>query len=773
MPDRGEEKKRTAIRAAVLGASRAGAAFGFGLRGLLVPAGEWIEREAGKEVEAGRLAPWLTVFFGVGILLYFAAPAEPSIAGPLLALLLFSVLCAISRERPFAFALLLSFVAIAAGFSAACLRAAYVHHSVLTRPTGTLTLTGFVEIRDATERSDRVVIRLTGASGRGAEQLPERVRVAMRRGFAPSVGDHIELRAQLRPLLGPVRPGGYDFARGAYFQRLGATGLVYGRPKIVSTEAAVPWDIRVYAAVEGLRWTLANRIRNVLPGESGSVAAALVTGIRDTIPPDVNEAMRVSGLYHVISISGLHMALVAGVLFALVRGGLALVPGFALRRPIKKWAAVAALCGVTFYLVLSGAEVATQRSWIMIAIVLFGVLVDRPALTLRTLAAAAFGVMLIQPEALLNPGFQMSFAATLALIALFERMSPLLAQPPSPGQSAFSRFSERAGRWLLLGVATSFVAGLATTAYVAFYFHRVAPYGVLANLLAMPAISFLIMPSALLSVLLLPFGYDALGWQLMGFGIELMLKVARFVAELPGAEGRVAAFGAGALLTATAGLFALAIPISKLRWIGLPLLAVAFLLAIQSPRPDVIVDAEADVVAVRGADGRLSILDARKDRLSTESWLAADADPRKARDDPGRAFRCDAQGCIARLPDGAIVAVPRLPEAFADDCREAALILTRLTLPPACAAPQIDRRTLATTGAVSLRRVDGRWIAEPVRQPNSDRPWYGRANTPDVNALARLERRQTSPRSTTADEPLARPGEVPVPEADPDDAVEE
>ncbi len=391
---------------------------------------------------------------------------------------------------------------------------------------------------------------------------------------------------------------------------------------------------------------------------------------------------------------------------------------------------------------------------------------DRPALTLRTLAAAAFGVMLIQPEALLNPGFQMSFAATLALIALFERLSPMLAEPPSPGQGAFARFSERTWRWLLLGVATSFVAGLATTAYVAFYFHRVAPYGVLANLLAMPAISFLIMPSALLSVLLLPFGYDALGWQLMGFGIEVMLKIARFVAEIPGAEGRVAAFGAGALLIATAGLFALAIPVSKLRLIGIPLLVLAFLLAMKAPRPDVLVDADADVVAIRGVDGKLSILDARKDRLSSESWLAADADARKARDNTlAGAFRCDVLGCAARLPDGAIIAVPRLPEAFADDCREASLIVTRLTLPPTCKAPQIDRRTLATTGAVSLRRVDGKWIAEPVRAPTADRPWFGRLSSPDPNALARLESRRETP-ATSREETPVRPGEVPVPELD-------
>jgi competence protein ComEC len=179
------------------------------------------------------------------------------------------------------------------------------------------------------------------------------------------------------------------------------------------TDIATPIGIRINARIDTMRRGLAERIRATLPGDTGGIAAALVTGIRDHISHDANEAMRISGLYHVISISGLHMALVAGVLFALIRGGLALVPRPRLRHPIKKYAALTALAGVTLYLLLSGAEVATQRSYIMIAIVLAGVLIDRPALTLRTLAAAVVVTLIISPEAVLNPGFQMSFAATL------------------------------------------------------------------------------------------------------------------------------------------------------------------------------------------------------------------------------------------------------------------------------------------------------------------------------------------------------------------------
>ncbi len=188
----------------------------------------------------------------------------------------------------------------------------------------------------------------------------------------------------------------------------------------------------------------------------------------------------------------------------------------------------------------------------------------------------------------------------------------------------------------------------------------------------------------------------------------------------------------------------------------------------RAPRPDVLVDAAADVVAVR-LDGRLSILDARRDRLSAESWLAADRDGRKAKDDLGKAFVCDKQGCVARLGDGTIVAIPREPLALADDCRDAALIVTRLAVPAACAAAVIDRHVLATTGAVALRRVEGKWLAQPARSPLADRPWYGRRAPPDATALARLEGRRPVPPKTDADAPIARPGEVPMPDVPDED----
>ena len=757
MSERGGQGSSARQRAAVLGGRRAAADWAGGAGDLVAAAGEWIAASLRAEADAGRLAPWLAVGFGTGVILYFVAPAEPEIHAAPVAILLLCAIAWVSRERPFAFAFSLALLSVVAGFGAGCLRGALVAHPVLTQPTGAVRVTGFVEARDGTERSDRVVLRVTGATGNGAERVPPTVRVALRRGYAPNVGEHVEVLARLQPLFGPVRPGGFDFQRNGYFMGLGATGYVLGRSKAAPAPAEVPFDIRMSAAIEKFRRNMAERIRAALPGESGVVAVALVTGLRDAIPTEVNESMRVSGLYHVLSISGLHMALVVGTFFMLVRGALALVPGLALRRPIKKWAACAALAGAAGYLVLSGAAVATQRAFLMIAVVLVGVMIDRPALTVRTLATAAVAVLMLAPESIVHPSFQMSFAATLALVALFEQLSPLLARPPVAGNSAFGRMTERVGRWILLGAATSLAAGLATAVYAAFHFHRVAPYGLIANVLAMPALSFVIMPMGLISVLLQPFGYDALGWKVMGGGIDLMLSIARWVAALPGAEGRVHAFGAGAVLVATAGMLLLTVPVSRLKLAGIPFFVLAAFLAVSAPRPDVMVDGGGAVVAVRKDDGRFSILDARRARIAAENWLAADADDRAVSNALADGFDCNDAYCTARLSDGASIIVARKLEALPALCEGRSLLISRFYAPRDCRAPVIDRRVLGTTGAIALRRTDGRWVIEPVRAPTEDRPWFVRPERPNPRALVRIESAATAASAAEgSDKPSSR-----------------
>ena len=459
------------------------------------------------DVGPGRLIPWLAIAFGTGIVLYFTAEQEPALWAAL-ALTLAMIAAAIAvRHRPVAFPVVLGFAAVAAGFATATVKQAIIAHPVLQGAAWNVELAGFVETREERERSDRIVVRVNRIAGPRLNEKLERVRLAVRKGTAPPVGSFVEMKARLTPPVAPLRPGGYDYARDLYFQGIGASGFALGRIRTADAPADGGWWLRYAAAIDGMRETIDKRIRAVVPGDRGAIASALITGKRDAITTPVNDAMYVSSLAHVLSISGYHMVVVSGVVFFTLRALLALIPGFAARHPIKKWAALAALGAATFYLLLSGAEVATQRSYIMVAIVLLGVMVDRPALTLRTLTAAALGVLLLAPEAVAHPSFQMSFAATLALVAGYERGLPWLMA--GAGTPLGARMALWGGREIVALLIGSMVAGFATTIFAAYHFHRLAPYGVIANLLVMPVVSAWIMPMGILGVLALPFGFDA------------------------------------------------------------------------------------------------------------------------------------------------------------------------------------------------------------------------------------------------------------------------
>jgi competence protein ComEC len=316
---------------------------------------------------------------------------------------------------------------------------------------------------------------------------------------------------------------------------------------------------------------------------------------------------------------------------------------------------------------------------------------------MRTIAVAALAVMLLVPEAVVHPSFQMSFAATLALIGTYQ--GGLSWATAGVDTSLGARLALWGVREITLLIMASLVAGLATMPYSGYHFHRLAPYGVLANLLAMPVISAVSMPAGMLAVVAMPFGFDAPLWRLMGIGIDWMIIVSEWVAHLPGAVGRIPAFGVGALLFATAGLIVICLLRSPLRYVGAALAALGCVIALMASRPDVMVSAAGDVIAVRGADGKFAAVKFGSDTLSLREWLSADADERLPTDRAVAAgFACDPDGCVARLGDGSAVAVSRTAAALADDCARAALIVTLRAAPPDCAAMVLDRKALRNGG---------------------------------------------------------------------------
>lgn len=708
---------------------------------------EWLRGLASRwllaEVSPGRLIPWVPVAFGTGIVGYFTVEREPAAWAVLLLAAAALVIAFLGRRRPVGFPLAVAVAAVSTGFAVATLQTLRVAHPILQSPMSSVTLAGFVEIREERERSDRIVIRVERFDASSVPSVPERVRVAVRKGSAPPVGSFVELKARLSPPMQPLRPGGYDFARDMYFQRIGASGYVLGSIKIKPPPAAGGFWLRYATAIDGMREAIDDRIRAVLPGDKGSIASALITGKRDAISAQVNEAMYISSLAHILSISGYHMAVVAGIVFFVIRAVLALIPSFAHRRPIKKWAASGALLAATFYLLLSGAEVATQRSYIMIAIVLAGVMIDRPTLTFRTLAVAAIVVMLVAPQAVVHPSFQMSFAATLALIAVYQHGLPWASNHNTP-------IGRRAALWGVREVSSlilaSLVAGLATTPYAAYHFHRFSPYGVLANLLVMPVVSVVVMPMGILGILGMPFGFDAAFWALMGQGIDWMNAIAVWVASLPGAVGRIAAFGTGSLLLGTAGLLATCLLYTPLRWGGAAIAAVAVTFALHAPQPDVLVAGDGQTAAFRGGDGRLVVLRSGRDTFAVKEWLAADADPRTPKDASlGAGVTCDAIGCIGKFADGRLISMAVGIEAFKEDCARAAVVVSDREAPMACGATLIDRNAWQSLGAIALRWTSGRFEQTVTLPPSRDRPWTQRARGISVQSESTRRPRDAEP----------------------------
>ena len=496
---------------------------------------------------------------------------------------------------------------------------------------------------------------------------PLRIRVTVRDLQGVKPGDFIAASARLLPLPEAARPGGYDFARDAYFNRIGAVGSLTGKVEIRAPPSAPPYDLALNAAIDRARNALTRRIADVIGGQAGAVAAALVTGKRGLIDDDTNQILRGAGIYHIVSISGLHMVLAAGTFFWLARALLALSSFAALHWPCKKIAAVVAMIGATAYCVFSGSEVATERSLIMILVMLGAILIDRPALSLRNLALSALIVLAREPETILGPSFQMSYAAVAALIAAaeWERARPGAEEPPTG-------YLARAGRWLrraALGILfTTVVATIATAPFGTYHFQNLQPFGLIGNALALPLVSLAVMPCGVAGVLAYPFGLDRLSWSVMGYAVEKVLEVSAWVNGLSGSTVIVPAFGVGAVALLSVGLLLATLMASPLRWLALVPASLGLWLAATPKKFDVYVDRTGVGAAVRGTDGKLALI-GRSSGFTAEQWLKADGDARRPSDPTLRSrARCDPRGCIATSFDGRVVALVQDRRALIEDC---------------------------------------------------------------------------------------------------------
>lgn len=680
--------------------------------------------------ERERWVLWLPVGVGLGIGLYFALPAEPP-PWPAGAILLAALaVLAAARGRPGIRLLMTGLVAVATGFVAAQVRTALVEAPMLERRIGPLTVEGRVVEVEPLGRGRRVLLDDLQIAGMAAAETARRARIRL--GSEPPLvpGSRIRLRAVLSPPPAPAAPGAFDFQRQSYFRGLGAVGFAMGRAEeIAPGEADSP-----ALALAALRQGIGERITGGLEGTAGAMARALMTGERGALPEDVLAAMRDSGLAHLLAISGLHIGLVAGILFVGLRAALALVPFIALRFSIKKWAAAAALPGAAAYALISGATVPTQRAFLMLGLVLLAVLLDRRGLSIRTVAWAALAILLVQPESLLGASFQLSFAAVIALIAAYEEIST-------------RRFRHDGGRrgwaWKILlyvgGVAlSSFIAGAATTPFALYHFNRLAAFGLAANMAAVPLTALWVMPWAVVAFALMPIGLETLALAPMGWGVEAIIAVAREVAAWPGAVTLLPSMPTAGLIAVTVGGLWLCLWRGRWRLWGIIGIVVGLASGAWVNPPDVIIDDAGRLMAVREVDGSLAISNRRLGRFDAEVWLrragqeeASAVWPAAGTGGDG-SLACDALGCIHRA-NGHTVALVRNEGALADDCRIADVVVAMVPVRRPCpsATVVIDRFDLWRDGAHALWLDNDRVRVESVNGLRGRRPWVMRSRGRD------------------------------------------
>ncbi len=690
--------------------------------------------------ERERWVLWVPVALGAGIGLYFQFDQEPSSQNAFWwASIGFVLTLAAVRFQRFAliFTALLTFALILIGLALAKVRTEMVRAPVLEREISYTEMRGrFLGLKAGSDGYPRLVIAPIWIDGLAEEAYPAKVRLSFRGKDLDAIpGDIVEMSVSMMPPPSPVSPNGFDFARQAWYQQIGAVGYIIGSVKPSDIQRSRSLKARFSHTVGAWRLSLSRHIRETIDKDTGAIAAALITGDRSGIQPAQTKALREASLAHLLAISGLHMGLAGWALFSFVRFSLALIPPIALRFQIKKIAAALGLIGSACYLVMSGASISSQRAFIMIALIFVAILFDRPAFTLRMVAIAATIILVLKPESLLHAGFQMSFAAVTVLVSAYEYLRRRRAKQPKDmnkldrwferGPFHIRSLSSRALRYVSGLALTSFLAGIATAPFAAFHFNQVANYGLIANLLAVPFMGIIVMPMAVLAMLLMPFGLDGPAFKLMALGIDQILVVAEYVSHLPNAVSHVISWPNSVLVAIVLGGLWLCLWQQRWRLAGLIPMAIAMVMITRVDPPDLLIDREAKNVAVRALDGRVIVMKARS-KYSANTWSRRGGQGVEYQQpEDGEVFNCDILGCVFSEEGGPIIAYVSDGRAFQDECADADILISDEPVPGNCRSPKIivDQFDVRRDGAYAIWLDEGNYRILTASEARGDRPW--------------------------------------------------
>ncbi len=675
--------------------------------------------------EGDRRLLWLPVIFGTGIGLYFALTFEPPLWPPIaVAAACFALVFLLRRHAVWCEAAL-ALTALAAGFGFMRETAFEQQAPMLQRHLASIAVTGRVADIDLVEKGWRIIVEPDPLPGIDAGEQPRRLRVHIPpRSDELTPGERVSFKAMLYPVPAQVIPGGRDFQRELYFVGIGGVGYSLGAAHrlVDDVPAAGTWR----ESLRRLRTEMSRRIVAVLPGSTGGVASALITGKRGAISEDDKQAFRDSGLSHLLAIAGLHLGLVGAFVFFTVRGFLALIPAIALRFPIKKIAAGVALLALACYLLLSGAAIPTERAFVMNGIAFAAIIIDRLRISMRICAIAAVVVLVMDPASLVGVSFQMSFGAVVALIAVYEtfgeRLGRLLHNRSLPGQVL-----GYCGGVVLMTV----IATIGTAPFSIYHFHHLALYSPLANVVAVPLSAMWTLPWGVVACLLMPFGLEQYALVPMGWGIDATIWIARHVSALPGDVWAMPRLPlAGLVLIALGGLW-LCLWRGRWRRFGLAAIVAGFACMWLTHEPDIVMADGGRFVAVRASDGHYFVAADKNEKIVrslfvSETGSVLDDWPTTASAAAAaeRGLACAREGCRLTA-HGHTVAVATGKAGLPGKCNEVDAIVAQVLAGFRCRSfmPVIDRIDSYKLGAVALWLAEEGITVESANESRGNRPW--------------------------------------------------
>jgi competence protein ComEC len=687
------------------------------------------------ELEKERLAIWSPLFLVTGIWSYFSLSREPPFG--LAAVLLFISALVFWRWRSNKALIIIAIILV--GFGIAKLRVEWIGTSLLNAYVAEVKATGWVSDIDQRGKSNRIlIVDVETAQGLPPDEVPRsvRLRASVKPGQELRIGDHVALTASLSPLPRPVAPGAFDYGRQLYFQGVGAVGRA--KSGVVVQEDTVPWSYALRRTFHDLRSAIGERVHAVIKGPLGSFAEALITGERATIPKSLNSSLQASGLFHILSISGLHMSLVAGGAFWAVRAALALVPRLALQYPIKKWAAAGAMVVGLLYMLLADSGAATERSFIMIAVVFFAVLVDRPAISLHNLAVAAIIILGMEPEQALSASFQMSFMAVMGLAAFFPAFEAFTSHfGPQAGQGFAGQWTRRLVLLVLASVATSLIAGTLSSIPAAHHFGRIAPFAVVSNALALPIVGLVVMPMAMLGVFLMPLGLEALPLKMVELGLQGVVWISDWVASWPAAQSLWPLLPVQAAILLSLAAVLVCLSASRLRWFAVPCVALAALFV--TPHKPLLLFDERGANAALLTDVGYVPAAAKGASYSAGRWLQQVGDDASVAETAKRAgWSCNAGTCNAKEQGMTISYLLRAVEHNMA-CPVADILLAEFPLRRRCKGKHvtIDRFDVWRNGAHAVYIEDSSLKVATAREKQGARPWVYEPRARDASIFTR------------------------------------